>query len=54
MVEPKETKLIRIDAELHAQLQCLSDFEERTMKKVAERFIRQGLYGDATKDETED
>ena len=54
MVEQKETKLIRIDAELHAQLQCLSDFEERTMKKVVERFIRQGLYGDATKDETED
>lgn len=54
MVEQKETKLIRIDAELHAQLQCLSDIEERTIKKVAERFIRQGLHTEATKDESED
>ena len=54
MVEQKETKLIRIDSELHAQLQCLSDVEERTMKAVAERFIRQGLHTEATKDESED
>ena len=53
MNEQKETKLIRIDAELHAQLQCLSDIEERTIKSVTERFIRQGLYKEATKNESD-
>ena len=54
MNEEKDTKLIRIDAEIWAQLKCLSDVEERTMKAVCERFIRQGLHQEATKNESDD